>query len=48
MPVPAISCHLCDVAERFLSQAEGSFNDLARQPMMGAPVQLKRPDLASM
>ena len=37
-----------DVAERFLSQAEGSFTDLARQPMMGAPVQLKHPDLASM
>ena len=37
-----------DVAERFLTQAEASFADLARQPMMGAPVQLKRPDLASM
>ncbi len=37
-----------DVAERFLSQAEGSFNDRARQPLRGAPVQLQRPDLASM
>ena len=36
-----------DVAERFLSCAELSFADLARQPMMGAPLTLKRPDLAN-
>jgi len=35
-----------DVAERFLSSAEASFADLARQPMMGAPLTLKHPDLA--
>jgi toxin ParE1/3/4 len=35
-----------DVADRFLSCAESSFNDLARQPMMGAPLTLKRPELA--
>jgi toxin ParE1/3/4 len=29
-----------NVAERFLSPAEASFADLARQPMMGAPVTL--------
>ena len=34
-----------DVAERFLSQAEASFADLARQPLMGAPLTLKRPEL---
>ena len=37
-----------DVAERFLIRAEASFADLARQPMMGAPVTLKHPDLAGM
>ncbi len=36
-----------DVAERFLSRAEASFADLARHPMMGAPVTLKHPDLAN-
>lgn len=36
-----------DVAERFLRCAESSFNDLARQPLMGAPLHLKRPELAS-
>lgn len=36
-----------DVADRFLSCAESSFNDLARQPMMGAPLTLKRPELAN-
>jgi len=36
------------VAERFLSRAEASFADLARQPMLGAPVTLKHPDLAGM
>ncbi|HRF06615.1 MAG TPA: type II toxin-antitoxin system RelE/ParE family toxin [Accumulibacter sp.] len=37
-----------EVAERFLSRAEASFADLARQPMMGAPVTLKHPELAGM
>ena len=36
-----------DVADRFLGCAESSFNDLARQPMMGAPLTLKRADLAN-
>ena len=36
-----------DVADRFLSQAEASFADLARQPMMGAPLTLKHPSLAN-
>ena len=36
-----------DVAERFLSKAEESFNDLAHQPLMGAPLTLKHPDLAN-
>ena len=35
-----------DVAERFLTNAEASFNDLAQQPKMGAPLPLKHPDLA--
>jgi len=35
-----------DTAERFLTNAEASFNDLACQPMMGAPVPLRHPDLA--
>ncbi len=37
-----------EVAERFLCRAEASFADLARQPMMGAPVAFKHPDLAGM
>ena len=36
-----------DVADRFLASAESSFTDLARQPMMGAPLYLKRPELAN-
>ena len=36
-----------DVADRFLGCAESSFNDLARQPMMGAPLTLQRADLAN-
>ncbi len=36
-----------DVAERFLSHAEASFNELARQPMMGSPLKLKRAELAN-
>ena len=35
-----------DMAERFLANAEASFNDLAQQPKMGAPLALKHPDLA--
>lgn len=35
-----------DVAGRFLTQAEATFADLARQPMIGAPLHLKHPDLA--
>lgn len=36
-----------DAAERFLTNAEASFNDPAQQPQMGAPLTLKRPDLAN-
>jgi toxin ParE1/3/4 len=35
-----------DTAERFLTNAEASFNDLARRPMIGAPLTLRHPDLA--
>ncbi|NOU09192.1 MAG: type II toxin-antitoxin system RelE/ParE family toxin [Nitrospira sp.] len=34
-----------DTAERFLTNAETSFNDLARQPMIGAPLTLHHPNL---
>jgi toxin ParE1/3/4 len=34
-----------DVAERFLSNAEASFTELARQPKMGTPLKLKHPGL---
>lgn len=34
------------VAERFLTHAEACFNDLAQQPLMGAPLRLKHPALA--
>jgi len=34
-----------DTAERFLAQAQAPFEDLARQPLMGAPLNLKRPEL---
>ena len=37
-----------DTAERFLASAEASFNDLARQPMIGAPLTLRQPNLATM
>ena len=37
-----------DVAERFLTQAEVSFLDLAGHPKIGAPLTLKHPDLAGM
>lgn len=35
-------------ADRFLVNAEGSFEDLAEQPMMGSPLMLRHPDLAGM
>jgi toxin ParE1/3/4 len=34
-----------EMAQRFLTSAEASFNDLAQQPQMGAPLKLKHPDL---
>lgn len=37
-----------ETAERFLMNAETSFNDLARQPMIGAPLTLRHPSLAGM
>ncbi|MDH5252562.1 MAG: type II toxin-antitoxin system RelE/ParE family toxin [Nitrospira sp.] len=37
-----------DTAERFLTNAEASSNDLARQPLIGAPVLLHHPSLAGM
>ena len=36
-----------DVADRFLDSADASFTALARQPTMGAPLRLKRPELAN-
>lgn len=35
-------------AERFLANAEASFNDLACQPTIGAPLTLRHPDFAGM
>ncbi|HMS85239.1 MAG TPA: type II toxin-antitoxin system RelE/ParE family toxin [Nitrospira sp.] len=35
-----------ETAERFMTNAEASFNDLACQPMIGAPVTLRHPALA--
>jgi toxin ParE1/3/4 len=37
-----------DTAERFLTNAGASFNDLAGQPLMGAPLILRHPELAGM
>ena len=37
-----------DTAERFLERAETTFDDLAGQPTMGAPLTLKRPELAGL
>lgn len=37
-----------EVAERFLASAETSFGDLATQPRIGAPLLLKRPELAGL
>lgn len=36
------------IADRFLHQADVSFNDLAAQPMIGAPLTLSHPALAGM
>ncbi len=33
------------VADRFLARAEATFDDLLRQPMIGAPLKLRHPDL---
>lgn len=37
-----------DTAERFLANAQASFNDLAGQPMIGAPLTLQNPLLAGL
>lgn len=37
-----------DTAERFLSNTEATFNLLATQPYMGAPLTLRRPELAGL
>jgi toxin ParE1/3/4 len=37
-----------DTADRFLANAEKSFADLAGQPLMGALLTLRRPELAGM
>lgn len=37
-----------DTAERFLAHAEESFDDLARQPMIGAPLTLRPAELAGL
>ena len=37
-----------ETAERFLANAEASFNDLANQPRIGAPLLLKVPELAGL
>ena len=37
-----------DTAERFLAHAEASFDDLAGQPMMGAPLTLESPEMAGL
>lgn len=37
-----------DVADRFLANAEASFNVLSQQPSMGAPLTFRHPDLTDM
>ena len=37
-----------DTAERFLDRARSSFEALAQQPMIGAPIQTRSPALAGM
>jgi toxin ParE1/3/4 len=34
-----------DIANRFLANAEATFNDLAQQPAMGAPLTLRHSNL---
>ena len=36
------------IAERFLDEAEATFEALAAQPTMGAPLTLRRPELAGL
>jgi len=36
------------IAERFLASAEASFNELALNPLIGAPLTLRKPELAGM
>lgn len=36
-----------EIAEQFLTDAEASFNALAERPMIGTPLMLRHPDLAS-
>lgn len=37
-----------NVADRFLTHAEASFNDLSEQPMIGASLRLPAPELAGL
>jgi toxin ParE1/3/4 len=37
-----------EIAGRFLTNAEASFNDLAGQPMIGSPLTLRHPELAGL
>ncbi len=37
-----------DVAERFLTNAQASFDELASSPLSGSPLTLRNPDLAGM
>lgn len=37
-----------DTAERFLNRVEASFEDLALQPRMGAPLRLRPPELSGL
>jgi len=37
-----------DTADRFLTNAERCFTELAEQPAMGSPLTLKRPEFAGM
>ena len=37
-----------DIADRFLANAEASFADLAKHPMIGAPISLHAPELAGL
>jgi len=37
-----------EIAEKFLTDAEASFNALAERPMIGTPLALRHPDLAGL